>query len=264
MAFGTLREMCETRRPKFGTFVCEFVSPGFGHILKAGGCDYAFLDMEHSGFGFDTLKAALRYLEAAELPAFVRVPSRNAHHIARALDMGAEGVMLPMVGTAAEAARIVRCVKYPPHGERGVALQVAHDRYRPGPVKKALSEANRRTCVLALIETAEGVANAEAIAAVGGIDCLWIGHFDLTQSLGIPGRFDHPDYVAAVAAVGRACKKHKKSFGRLVPDVETGVALYHQGFDFICLSGDVWLMQGALAAGIQGLDEACRPVRRRG
>ena len=76
---------------------------GIGHILKAAGCDFALLDLEQSGFSFETVKSGLRYFEAADLPAVVRVPSRDYHHIARAMDMGAEGIMLPMVGTAREA-----------------------------------------------------------------------------------------------------------------------------------------------------------------
>src|SRR5215475_10351197 len=129
-----LRELAASRGPKFGHFVVEFATPGIGHIMKSAGCDFVLLDMEHSGFGFDTVKSVLRYTEAAELPTIVRCPSKEYHHIARACDMGAEGIMLPMVGSAAEAKAIVSCIKYHPEGSRGVALQVAHDRYRPGAV----------------------------------------------------------------------------------------------------------------------------------
>ena len=88
------------------------------------------------------------------------------------------------------------------------------------------------------------------LAALDGVDCLWIGHFDLSCSLGIPGQFDHKDFTDAVAAVAKACKKHKKSLGRLVPTVDDAVALHGQGFDFICYSGDVWALQGAIEAGL--------------
>ena len=94
-----------------------------------------------------------------------------------------------------------------------------------------------------------------------GIDCLWIGHFDLSASMGIPGQFDHKDFKAAVKRVGAACKKHKKSFGRLVPDVATGVALYRQGFDFICYSGDVWIFQAALKDGLDQMRAKCKSGR---
>ena len=140
----------------------------------------------------------MRYFEAADLPAIVRVPSREYHHIARAMDMGAEGLMLPMVGNADEVRHIVNSMKYHPVGKRGVALQVAHDRYRPGAVADKFTAANRRTTLFCQIETAEGVENAEAMAAIDGVDCLWVGHFDLSVSLGIPGEFDHPTFKDAI------------------------------------------------------------------
>ena len=263
MALTTLREMAATRRAKFGTLLIEFASPGIGYIFKAAGAQYVFLDMEHSGFGFDTLKQLLRYMEAAALPAIVRPPSRHYHHIARALDMGAEGIMLPMVGTAAEAERIVAHAKYPPHGHRGVALGVAHDRYAPGAPATKLRAANRRVTVFPLVETRQGVENVDEIAATEGVDGIWIGHFDLSTSLGVPGRFDHPDVEAAVDRVARACVRNKKSFGCIVPDVEAGIAAYHTGYDFICYSGDVWLLRETLSRGIDDL-KAALGGRRRG
>ena len=185
MAEHALKEMSRHGRLKVGTFVVEFSTPGIGQLLKAAGCEFVLLDMEHSGFGFDTVKQMLRYMQAGDMPAIVRVPSREYHHAARAMDMGAEGIMLPMVGSAAAARELLSYVKYAPDGERGVALQIAHDRYAPGPVQKKLRDANERCTFVALIETAEGVENAEEIAAIEDVDILWIGHFDLSVSMGI-------------------------------------------------------------------------------
>ena len=256
MTLTTLKEMAGTRRAKLGTLVIECASPGIGYILKAGGAQFVFVDMEHSGFGFDTVKQLLRYMEAASLPALVRVPSRQYHHIARALDMGAEGIMLPMVGTVEEARRIAAHAKYPPHGHRGVALGIAHDRYAPGSPAAKMRAANKRVAVFLLVETRQGVENADEIAAVEGIDGLWIGHFDLSTSLGIPGRFDHPDLVAAENRVARACARHRKSFGCLVMNVERGMGAYHAGYDMICYSGDIWLLQETLRQGIDDVKAA--------
>jgi 2-keto-3-deoxy-L-rhamnonate aldolase RhmA len=253
MAADTLKAMVGGKALKAGHFVVEFATPGIGHMLKNAGCDFVVFDMEHSAFGFETIKQALRYAEAAGLPAIVRTPSRDYDHIARACDVGAEGIMLPMVGTVAEARAILDSIKYHPQGHRGVALGIAHDNFRPGPTAEKLAAANRRTTVFMQIETAEGVENADAIAALDGVDCLWIGHFDLTCSLGIPGEFEHPRFVDAVKTVTKAVKKHGKSLGRLVPDVATGLALHKAGFDFISYAGDVWVYQAAVAAGIAGL-----------
>ena len=258
MAAAELKDLAKTKNLKAGHFVVEFATPGIGHVMKSAGCDFVLFDMEHSGFGFETVKSAVRYMQAAELPMIVRVPSKEYHHIARACDMGAEGVMLPMVGSADEARHIVDCMKYHPDGKRGVALQVAHDDYRAGTVKDKLAAANRRTTLFAQIETADGVKNAEAIAAVPGVDCLWVGHFDLSVSLGIPGEFDNPKFTKAIDKVIAAANKHRKALGRLVPTVEQGAALHRIGFDFICYSGDVWVLHDALADAVKQLRAAAR------
>jgi 2-keto-3-deoxy-L-rhamnonate aldolase RhmA len=200
----------------------------------------------------------MRYFEAADLPAIVRVPSREYHHIARAMDMGAEGLMLPMVGSPDEVRHIIDSMKYHPVGKRGVALQVAHDRYRPGSVADKFIATNKRTTLFCQIETAEGVENADAMAAIDGVDCLWVGHFDLSVSLGIPGEFDSKVFTDAIARVAAATKKHGKALGRLVPTVEQGVEINKIGFDFICYSGDVWVLHNALAEAIGKLREGCK------
>src|ERR1700680_4077474 len=112
MARAGLKQMTRTAETKLGHFIVEFATPGIGHILKSAGCDFALFDLEHSGFHFETVKSVLRYFEAAQLPAIVRVPSKEYHHIARAMDMGAEGLMLPMGGNVDEVRHIVHSMKY--------------------------------------------------------------------------------------------------------------------------------------------------------
>ncbi|WP_159710121.1 HpcH/HpaI aldolase family protein [Geminicoccus flavidas] len=260
MSYATMRELCEDAAPKFGHFVVEFATPGIGHILKNAGCDFVLFDCEHSGFGFETVKSAVRYLEAARLPAIVRVPSREYQHIARAMDMGAEGIMLPMVSTPEEAQSIIDAVKYVPEGKRGVALGIAHDAYRGGDVLAKLAAQNRRSVVFAQIETKEGVDNADALAAMPGIDCLWVGHFDLSCSLGEPGQFQSRTFLDAIDTVAAACRRHGKRLGRLVPDVATGIEYHGKGFDFLCYAGDVWTYQAAVKSGIDGLRAGCVPA----
>ncbi len=264
MPSNGLKAMARSRDPKFGHFIVEFATPGIGHILKSAGTDFVLFDLEHSGFSFETVKSAVRYFEAADVPMIVRVPSKEYHHIARACDMGAEGIMLPMVGSAKEARQILDAMKYTPDGKRGVALQVAHDRYRPGSVADKFEAANERTTLFCQIETAEGVKNAEELAAMPGVDCLWVGHFDLSVSLGIPGKFDDPVFTKAIDKVVAAARKHGKALGRLVPTVEVGIEFNTMGFDFICYSGDVWVLHNALAEAIGKLRAGCKPAGKKG
>ena len=249
-------ELAQSRALKLGTYIGEFATPGIGQILKAAGCDYAFVDMEHSGFSFETVKSVLRNLHDAGVASAVRPPSKAYHHFARACDVGAQGLIAPMLGTVEEAQACLDAITYPPTGKRGCALAIAHDNYRHAPVKDALANADRRTSLTALNETAEGIGNADAIATLDGVDCLWIGHFDLSLSLGIPGEFENPRFTDAVDAVVAAAKKHNKSLGRLVGSPQEGAELYGQGFDFICYLGDMWLLQRALSDGFSAIKAA--------
>lgn len=253
-----LKDLTRSKELKVGNFVVEFATPGIGHILKAAGLDFAFFDMEHSGFSFETLKSALRYFEAAGLPVIVRVPAQENDMLARACDMGAEGLMAPMISSAAQAQGLVDSVKYFPEGKRGVGLQMAHDNYRAAPVAEALKAANARTTIFCLIETADGAKNVDAIAANPQVDGLWVGHFDLSVSLGIPGEFSNPKFTKAMDRIIKAAKKHKKALGRLVPNIEQGIAHYKQGFDFICYSGDIWVLRDGLAAGAKAIREGVK------
>ena len=129
-----LRAMCGSGRLHAGHFVIEFATPGIGHILAGAGAEFCFLDMEHSGFSFETVKATLRVLRAAGVAPLVRVPSGAYHHVARALDCGAEGVMVPMVATADQAASLVRHARYWPEGAAALAF---------GPIARVTHQGGR-------------------------------------------------------------------------------------------------------------------------
>ncbi|MEZ5826536.1 MAG: aldolase/citrate lyase family protein [Geminicoccaceae bacterium] len=253
MAWGKLKALTREGNLKLGHYVGEFVTPGIGYMLKEAGCAYCFLDMEHSGMSFDTLARVLRYMEAADLPCMVRVPSHAYDHIARALDLGAEGIVIPMLGTAKEAKSVIRSMKYTPRGARGVAPGLGNDLYRMRPVLDMFADSNDQTVFIALIETAAGIENVDKIAALDEVDCLWVGHFDLTCSMGIPGSFDDIRFIDAMARVNKAGKKNGKALGRLVGNTDEGVTLADQGWDFICYSGDVWLYQTALRQGLDAI-----------
>jgi 2-dehydro-3-deoxyglucarate aldolase/4-hydroxy-2-oxoheptanedioate aldolase len=116
-----------------------------------------------------------------------------------------------------------------------------------------MKAANERTLAIALIETAAGIENVEAIMATHGIDVGWLGHYDLTNALGIDGEFDHPRYKAAAKAIVRACERSKKAAGFLCGDVKTGRQYLDWGFRILCYGTDTGVFQGALKAGIDGL-----------
>src|SRR6185503_18705900 len=124
------------------------------------------------------------------------------------------------------AARIVSFTRYPPQGRRGAAFGFAHDDYlsgdKEGDLREKMRAIHERTLVICMIETRAGLENVEAIAAVDGVDVIWLGHFDLTNFLGIPGQFSHPQYRDAVSRIAAAAKKHGKSAGYMAASVELG------------------------------------------
>src|SRR5262249_22457529 len=161
--------------------------------------------MEHSGLEFETIRIALRFAEAAGLATMVRPPSKQYQDIARTLDIGADAIMAQTVDTVEEAREIVACMKYPPQGRRGVTVGHYSARFATGSIGPKLSAANDATALFALIESPQGVASADAIAAVDGVDCLYVGHVDLSVALGIPGENSDPRIVEAVSRVAAAC-----------------------------------------------------------
>ncbi len=236
-----------------GTLVFEFNTPGIARIAAAAGADFVLFDLEHTGWSMETLRTLMASARAEDLAPMVRVPATQYHFLARALDVGVQGIMVPMVESEEQARVIVQSAKYPPLGVRGAAFGVAHDDYRGGDVLEKMQSANDEVLLIALIETARGVEHADRIAAVDGLDVLWIGHFDLTNSLGIAAQFTHPQYLGAVERILAACRGHGKAPGFMVASVEEGRAKLAQGFRCLAYWGDIWIYQSALHTGISGI-----------
>jgi 2-dehydro-3-deoxyglucarate aldolase/4-hydroxy-2-oxoheptanedioate aldolase len=169
------------------------------------------------------------------------------------LDAGAMGIMVPMVESGEQARQIASWCRYPPQGVRGVAFGMPHDDYTDGDVPQKMQEANERTLVIALIETAKGIADVEAIVATNGIDIGWLGHYDLTTSMGIPGQFEHPDFLAAVDRLLAACEKNGKPAGVLAGSMEAAEAWRRRGFRIIAYKTDIGLLQDALRTALNAL-----------
>lgn len=238
-----------------GTMVFEFDSTGIARIAAEAGAEFVVFDQEHTGWTTETIRRLMATCGAANLVPMARVPATQYHLLSQVLDCGAMGLMVPMVETVEQAQDIVRFAKYPPQGRRGTAFGVAHDDYSGGDVAAKMVSANREIALLIQIETVLGLENVEAIAAVEGVDVLWIGHFDLTVSMGIPAQFDHPRFHAAVDRVVAACRRHGKTAGIMAGDVQTGKQWLSRGFRAIAYSGDLWIYGAALKAGLDALRE---------
>ncbi|MDQ3694256.1 MAG: aldolase/citrate lyase family protein [Chloroflexota bacterium] len=236
-----------------GTMVFEFDSTGIGRIINQAGAEFVVYDMEHSGWSIQTIRTLMATTRAVDLVPLVRVPATQYHLMSRPLDVGAMGLMIPMVESVEQATLIAQSVKYPPVGRRGSAFGFAHDDYAPGDVMEKMASANAEVLILAQIETAAGVDHVEEIAKVDGIDVLWIGHFDLSVSLGVPAQFDHPLFTGAVERVIAAAKAANKTAGIMTGNVQTGRDQIALGFRMLAYSGDVMIYGDGLKQGIDAL-----------
>ncbi len=239
--------------PLVGHFLFEFATPGIGYLVRNAGADFVVLDLEHSAFGFETAKQTVLSARAAGLPIVVRAPSCERKDLARVCDIGADGVMAPNVESKAQAQAIIDSVKYVPEGRRGIGQILMHDRYRGGAFTDKASAANAALAVFVQIESVQGVSAASDIASVPGIDCLWIGHMDLSSSIGRPADFDHAAFKDSVATVLAATVTHNKLAGRLARSVDEAIALSLAGFQCIALSTDTQTYQMALTKGIEAV-----------
>ena len=240
----------------FGAMNFEFFSPGMPQIARAAGAEFVLFDMEHSGAGIETIKAQLAACRGIGIVPGVRVPATQYHFIARCLDAGAMSIMVPMVESAAQARDIVSFTRYPPQGVRGAAFGVAHDDYESGPVADKIAAARARTQVIAQIETARGAEAADEIAAVDGVDVLWLGHFDLTSFMGIPAQFEHPRYLEAMRGIVAAAERHGKVAGFMATDETWARDYVGHGFRMMAYGLDSLLYQRALAQGLGAMREA--------
>lgn len=214
--------------------------------ITAGiGFDWLLIDLEHGSGSLADLRGMLMACRAGGAAAIVRIRSVDPDTVKFVMDSGAAGIMFPYVSSAQEARQAVRCMKYPPMGARGVAGVIRATDYGQN-WKSYFQEANESSLVVVQIETPEAVDAAEEIAAVDGVDVLFVGPLDLSVNLGHPAEFDHPEVASAFQRVIQACQRQGKSAGILSKD---GLVLQHKelGFRFVAFGSD----SGALVAGMQ-------------
>ena len=244
--------LAEGKRP-IGHMIMEFSTRGIAKIVEAAGVDFVLIDGEHSGFDMGQIDDLLAWFKATPLAPFVRVPSSDYHFIARVMDAGALGVMVPNVKSAEQAKEVVDAMRYAPEGERGLGLGGSlNDFVRPNP-KEYMHEANRNNMVICQIESKEALDNLEAIASTPGVDVLWVGHFDLTQSLGIVGEFHHDDFLNALKRVVEVTKQYGQAAGIQPGSLEQARTWMDIGCNMISYSADHGVYSAALRSAVEDL-----------
>ena len=230
-----------------GAMIFEFFSPGIPIILKNAGCEFIIFDMEHGGLSLEQFKVLATICNSNQISPLIRIPEVSYNYVARALDLGASGIMAPMVNTAEEAMKVVKSSKYPPEGIRGAGFGFAHDNYNNQNPLKYIKKANDELINIIQIETKYGLENVESIAAIDGVDCLWVGHFDLTNFLGIPGDFTSSIYLDAIKRVVDAGKINKKSLGIMVNNNDELEMYSELGFNMIAVGTEMNILSRSIS-----------------
>lgn len=238
-----IKEKLLSGQKVFGTMLRVVRNPAVAYLAQNAGLDFVMYDCEHAGYSMETLHDLLITGSALGLGGLVRVPASGKEHVSCMLDLGAVGVMVPLLDIAAMARQLVNESKYPPVGKRGYTGGVAHCAYRAGNPLEIMEAGNAKVLSIAQIETVEALHNIDAIAAVPGLDALLVGPNDLSISLGIAGDLLNPIELEAIRSVMAASKKHGKLFG--LHAGEPLLKLFYDDLDIVMMQTDTdFLMEG--------------------
>lgn len=208
MQINRVREGLGAGRCQLGAGWSQFRSPDVARMLAAAGFDWAFIDAEHGGFGIEAIREVCIAAELSGIMPAVRVAALDYALIARALDCGAQGIILPRVESRDLLSRAVGWTRFPPKGTRGYGLGGPQLGYRAHAFAEVIEHMNTNTLVVLQIETVAAFEAREDLLSVEGIDAVLIGPADLSISLGVPGEFQHPRMVETIEAIRDSCRRH--------------------------------------------------------
>ena len=252
-----LRSLIENHNRPFGTFV-ELGGANVIEALGMTGIDYVIIDNEHGPFDVESSEECIRACEHSGLTAFCRVREVSRPAVMKLLDVGAQGLIVPYIERMDQIKALIEYAKYPPVGKRGFC-GTKKDRWGyayPGtePMEKQFEYWNRETFLIPQCETVEALEMIEKITALEGIDGIFVGPFDLSISMGIPGQFDNPVFVAALERILAACKAAGKFTMIFTGRPEKIRDYYEMGFDIVTYNMDA----AVLIEGFRKITESIR------
>ena len=249
-----LRARLKERKAAIGSWI-NSCSPVVAELMAAAGFDFLTVDAEHSAVNLPGAQALFQAIRSGNpnCAPLVRLPGNDYSITKRFMDAGAMGVIAPLINSAEQAAELVRAVRYPPEGERGVGFCRAN--MYGMRFDESVARANDESLVCVQIEHIDGVRNIDGIFAVPGVDAAFIGPYDLTASMGITAQFDHPELKKAMDRILEACKRHGVAPGVHVvqPDVDETVARIKQGYRLIAYSLDITMLHRACVDGLENI-----------
>jgi 4-hydroxy-2-oxoheptanedioate aldolase len=220
-------------------------SPQLVEILGLAGLDFAIFDTEHGPLTFESVERLIQAAEVGKISPIVRVYENDAALIARALDLGARGVLVPHISTADDAARLADASRFHPEGSRGICRYVRAAGFSSMDRNEYFKKANEETLTVAMIEGTEGVSNLDSILEVPGIDLVFVGPYDLSQALGVPGEVSNPIVTNAMSDIVKKAQARNIAVGTFADNPKTALRWVRAGVQFNAISTDVGLFYEA-------------------
>ncbi len=241
MKKNNLKKALHDSKIVFGPFL-KITDPAVVEIMGFAGFDFVIIDAEHGPISMENAQNMIRAAESVNITPVIRVGNNDEALILQALDIGALGIEIPQINSKPDAVRAVKSVKYSPQGERGVCRYVRAANYSSMDKFKYFESANKETMIIAHIEGVEGINNLSEILSVPDIDVIFVGPYDLSQSLGIPGEVNNSLVVEKMKEVVARCKKSKVAVGTFADDVESAKSWVSLGVQYMSFSVDVGIL----------------------
>jgi 4-hydroxy-2-oxoheptanedioate aldolase len=232
-----VREALAQKRVVIGTWV-QTPSAEVVEILGWSGWDFVILDLEHAPYGAETLPHLIRASETSGVAALVRVPLDASEQVGKALDLGAVGIVTPGVTSAEVGAERIRATRFPPHGSRSAALSTRQLRYSGRPFGDLVAPDAPMPLSVLQVEARLATSDLGSILGIEGLDVVFIGTYDLSTSLGLPGQFDHPTVRGAISEIVKRAGERGIAVGLWVPDAESAKFWIGQGARFVTVANN--------------------------
>lgn len=248
-------------KPVFGSEMSRMRSPEVARLYAAAGFDFIFIDMEHSALGLETVADVIAMSRIAGIVPIVRVPQAEYAFVARVLDLGAQGIIVPRVNDAKTVRDIVSWMRYPPDGIRGFADTAAQTDHQPAPIDEFLHTNNNETLCIIQIERRQALENLDEMLAVPGVDVACMGCMDLSIDFGVPGQIEHPTMVAAIQRVVDTSKRHGIASGIITGQMDLITHWIRAGMQFASYATDALLLQAGAATAVSHMRAALKEAK---
>jgi len=256
MRENRVRQALQQGRVTYGIMIQEMRSSAIAQLMATAGFDFVFFDMEHGSHNMETVADLIKVARLSDLTPLVRVPDDQYHLIARVLDAGAQGIMVPRVETRAQVEKIVQCAQFPPQGRRGCSVLKGHSDYHPEPVLDFCRHANSDNLVILQIERRRAVEDIESILSVKGVDGAIMGPIDLALSYGLPPDMSNPVIAESIQKVVDTCRHLGIASGMHTGNLDVLKEWMAKGMQIIVYSTDLGLLLNGAKRGLQELQDA--------